>query len=70
MIGTLIRRQYGIKLGAVIGSIVGTVRVEVAKNLEPGVRAGMRRWSSNGSGGIFPDLRSGEKGACCRVFCR
>jgi len=61
MIGTLIRRQYGIKLSAIsVGRLLA----------QPGVRAGCDAGQTMDRAGFPQDSRPGEKGACCRVFCR
>ena len=70
MIGTLIRRQYGIKLSAIsVGRFVAN-GVELPKAAEPGVRAGCDAGQTMDRAGFPQDSRPGEKGACCRVFCR
>ena len=63
-----IRHQARCDLG---GSIVGANGVELPKAAEPGAfeqdATLVKQWIERG----FPqDSRPGEKGACCRVFCR
>ena len=71
MIGTLIRRQYGIKLSAFsVGRLLAQNGVELPKAAEPSVQAGCDAGQAMDRAGFSQDSRSGEKGACCRVFCR
>ena len=69
MIGTLIRRQYGIKAQCDLGgSIVGANGVELPKAAEPGVRAGCDAGQTMDRAGFPQDSRPGEKGSVLSCF--
>ena len=71
MIGTLIRRQYGIKLSAIsVGRLLAQMGLSCQKPLSRAFEQDatlVKQWIERD----FPkNSRPGEKGACCRVFCR
>ena len=71
MIGTLISRQYGIKLSAIsVGRLLAQMGLSCQKPLSRAFEQDatlVKQWIERD----FPKIsRSGEKAACCRVFCR
>ena len=69
MIGTLIRRQYGIKLSAIsVGRLLAQMGVELPKAAEPGVRAGCDAGQTMDRAGFPQDSRPGEKGSVLSCF--
>ena len=68
-IGTLIRRQYGIKLDAIsVGRLLAQMGLSYQKPLSRAFEQDATRWSSNGSSRIFPKIRALAKKERAVVF--